>query len=208
MMRKTILLLVTLLSITTVLAASPIITVNEYHVIDSNNYGDNLSLGNGDQVSANISVTDSDGINDIRRTFLLWDNSSVDCNAQVYTQNTTNYLCLLTVTPAMDHITDVYVHSHSVDGDDQILLGNFDFKGRQFPVHPITCTIRDIQRRKNVCENEVIYKTRTRRVCEFVDVNGITKRVCHKEEYQAPVNKRVCHIETYTIQKNVCSTKL
>lgn len=215
---------VLLLSVSLVSAYNPQITINSIDVNDLNTYGDNVYLGNGDQIVSNVSIYDEDGWNDFRRVEILFLSSNVPCSfTGTDNINTSYWWCTLTITPTMNTTnTQVTVFANSHDGINEILLGTYDFHGSAFPVPPTPispqCTLMDVctsykkechdevisyrQVRVNECEYQIFYRDKRNRVCERID----NKRVCHIDITQVPYTKRVC-TPTYInkpITKRVC----
>ncbi|MBU0958590.1 MAG: hypothetical protein KKB31_01465 [Nanoarchaeota archaeon] len=116
-------------------ATAPEITVNSLKYKDR--FGSNIATpeNTGDQIIAKITVKDTDGFRDIRRTELTWGtNSWVDCSRLNVFPQKIRYSCILTVTPFMNTLTDVNIKVTASDNSEYIqLLGTYDFKGEQFP---------------------------------------------------------------------------
>lgn len=163
-----------LCSVALVSATEPSIVVENQQILDYNVYGDNIFLGTGDQVFAQIKVTDAD--KDISRAYMRWGSSWVDCKRTEMNNLFHKYNCLLTVTPFMSTDTEVYLVAESRNGNSEILLGSYEFRGWQFPtqngVHP-----NGVQypKKTNMCHTEIVcskfnssgecIRTRNKRVC-------------------------------------------
>ncbi len=94
----------------------------------------------GSQIITNLTITNIEGWNYIKRTWLSWNDSAeypdqtVGCTNKNRYGNIKEYQCTLTISPFMNGIHSVYAYSLSYDGSiSKKFVGSYNFQGQQFP---------------------------------------------------------------------------
>lgn len=109
-----------------------------------------------------IVVVSNDNPDLIKDTYLTWDKSFVGCNILERSSNI-RYNCILTITPFMKGFTDVYVVTKNLSGsEDSLLLGNYEFRGQEFPVLGYNPFIKKV----DTCHKETVC-SKFKKVCEY-----------------------------------------
>ncbi|MCK9370189.1 hypothetical protein M0R04_09815 [Candidatus Dojkabacteria bacterium] len=210
-MKQTLLpaLCIALLSISLAAAANPVILIENQSAIDRLNNSIVTPQNNGDQLLLNVLTTSTAGWEDIRRTFLTWDNSLVDCNKLNYSETTVNWLCMLTVTPSMNHSTDVNVTvktGNIVDGFNytSLFVGTFAFNGTPYPLFPPNPFVPTVGNCSKVVSCVAYVQSC---IPEIVGSKVIRQRSCTEIPFNITKKERICIEIPYTINitKTVCN---
>jgi hypothetical protein len=204
-MTKYILSLLAILIFSVITISAQTIAIDSVHVQDNNNMGDNVYLGNGDYIRANITVIDDYSWGNISYAYLSWGSSYVYCNHVSHTVTDRLFACIMTVTPAMNTTQDVYVHAVTKGGNVDLLLGTYDFMGTPFPKWQKVCEVRTYEKRVRVCTPEIYYREKYRNICSYtMDERGRNVRICHREAYLKPYTRNVCEYIIEPYEKEVC----
>jgi hypothetical protein len=120
------------------------------------------SFSTGSQIEWVILVS-NDNPNLIKDTYLTWNNSNVGCNVLERLSNGVRYKCILTITPFMKGFTDVFVVTKDLsNSEDNLLLGNYEFRGQEFPVLGYNPFVP----RVNTCHKETVC-SKYKKTCEY-----------------------------------------
>lgn len=197
-------ILTLVLSFSLVSATPPEININNIEFQDRNHQAISQAKDTGDRILIDVDVSDSDGWRDIRRTRLEWDQTSwIDCNRKTtnINDNSINYLCILTVTPFMNHPTNVDLVVEDIRREKhKFLIDDYDFEGTQFPSYGISPSIPKIEETcttENICveyEKECSIK--------IVDYRRTRERTCSLQTYNITRYTRECSYEEYNITRS------
>jgi hypothetical protein len=180
-MKKIYLFILTLFLIGSVFAI-PSVSINSIEQKDRSGNVISSASNVGDQIFVDANVYDPDTLYDLKKAYLSWDSSWVDCYSRNVINNTdVNYKCILTVTPFMSQPTNVYFTTESrIDGINSVLLGNFDFNGEPFP-QPSFCYTEDY------C---VRYEYNIVKQCTSYYTDNCEKYTYHKEKQCTSYNTK------------------
>lgn len=225
-MKKNLLIVSVIVSIFLISAVSAAIQVDTQPAIYTpSKLYPNTYLATGSQLLFPVTVTNTNGINLMKKVQLEWGSSSVGCNRISATSNVGNYNCILTVTPSMDEPEEVFIHAEDRQFSVLESLGTFDFAGTNFPdpqnppkptkvffngewVNGITLYSDTIHISNGYIFGKDVSPDRStitqERVCETT-YKQKTRRVCERVVINGRT-KRQCHTEYYQVPKTKCKT--
>jgi len=134
-----------------------------------------------DQILFDVNVYDSNSFTDIKSAYISWDSSWVDCYSRnVLDNNNVNYKCLLTVTPTMNHSSEVDFNLQSFsEGYKSLSLGTYNFNGKAFPDSKTNCKVKlSCSKYATTCTKSC-YKNRCSRTCTKTCTQYKSRNVCN-----------------------------